>query len=390
MKITNVEAYPLRAPRPESGKEMPDHFLPYWRHLKSAGIRDYYVACFVKVFTDDGLVGVGECTVREAPEAHAKIIEKLLKPILIGHDPFDRQVLWERMLASLRTRGHTEGFFVEAISGVDIALWDLIGKKLALPIHKLLGGAHDNKVKAYASSLYFGKPEEVGAEARRLVEQGHDQMKLKIGMSSAGLGRDADVANVKAIRAAVGDDVDIMVDANSAFSVRSAIAVGRKLERYEVFWFEEPVPPDDLDGYIHVSAALDVPVCGSESLFARYNFRDLIVKHAVDIVQPNIARCGGISECQKIAAMAEAHNMPFTSHIGLSGAGCRAATLQFVATLPREIFLTYEYMYRPSVIGSQILSESLEKFENGYLELPTKPGLGIELNDDVLKRFLAA
>ncbi len=384
MKITNIEAYPLRTPRPETGKATPDSFLPYWTHLAKAGIRSYYVTCFVKVITDEGLEGIGECTVREAPEAHAEIIERLLKPIVIGNDPFDRQVLWERMLATLRTRGHSEGFFLEAISGIDLALWDLTGKKLGLAVHKLLGGAHEDRVKAYASSIFFGKPEDVADEARRLAEQGHDQMKLKIGMSSAGLGRGADIANVKAIRDAVGYDVDLMVDANSAFSARTAIYMGRKLEHYEAYWFEEPVPPDDLDGYIQVSHALDIPVSGSESLFGRYNFRDLIVKHAVDIVQPDIGRCGGISECQKIAAMAEAYDISFTPHIGFSGGGVRAATLQFVSTLPREIFLTYEYMYRPSVIGNEVLKEPLERFHKGYLELPTKPGLGIELNEQVL------
>ena len=383
MKITAVETYPLRIPRPEAGNKVPDTFLPYWPHITKAGIRDY-VTCFVKVSTDEGLEGVGECTVRAAPEAHAEIIRKIFRPIVIGNDAIDRQVLWDRMFASLRTRGHREGFFVEAMSGIDLALWDLIGKKLGLPVHKLLGGEHENKIKAYASSIFFGKPEDVATEAQRLVEQGHDQMKLKIGMSSVGLGRGSDIANVKAIRDAVGYEVDLMVDANSAFSVHSAISMGRKLEHYEVYWFEEPVPPDDLDGYIRVSHALDVPISGSESLFARYNFRDLIVKHAVDIVQPDIGRCGGISECQKIAAMAESYDTPIAPHTGLSGAGVRAATLQFVSTLPREIFLTYEYMYRPTVIGNQILKEPLERFHKGYLELPTKPGLGIELSEQVL------
>jgi L-alanine-DL-glutamate epimerase-like enolase superfamily enzyme len=384
MKITNIETYVLRTPRPETGKVTADSFLPYWTHLTKAGIRSYYVTCFVKVITGEGLEGIGECTVREAPEAHAEIIERLLKPIIVGSDPSDHQVLWDRMFASLRTRGHSEGFFLEAISGVDLALWDLTGKKLGLPVHKLLGGAHEDKVKAYASSIFFGKPEDVADEARRLVEKGHDQMKLKIGMSSTGPGRGADVANVKAIRDAIGYDIDLMVDANSAFSASSAIRIGRKLEHYEVYWFEEPVPPDDLDGYIRVSHALDIPVSGSESLFGRYNFRDLIVKQAVDIVQPDIGRCGGISECQKIAAMAEAYDLPFTPHVGFSGGGVRAATLQFVSTLPREIFLTYEYMYRPSVIGNEVLKEPLERFHKGYLELPTKPGLGIELNEQAL------
>lgn len=382
MKVKDVRAIPLRAPRPEAGRESPDHFLPYWESLSKAGVRSHYVSCFVEVQTDEGITGIGECTVREVPEAHAAIIEKLLKPIVLGEDPFDVEVLWERMFAALRTRGHSEGYFVEAISGVDIALWDIMGKATKLPVHKLLGGAHSDRVKAYASSIFFGKPENVAREAKTLVENGHDQMKLKIGLG------DADIENVKAIRDAVGNDVDLMVDANSAFNRQSAIAMGRKLERYEVLWFEEPVPPDDIDGYVEVSRALDIPICGSESLFGRYNYRDLISKRAVDIVQPNIARCGGITECRKIAAIAEAFNTPFTPHNGLSGAGCRAATLQFVVTLPRELFLTYEFMYRPTALGNEVLKEPLEKFKDGYLELPKKPGLGIELNRQVVSKYV--
>ncbi len=382
MKIKDVKALPLRAPRPEAGRESPDHFLPYWESLSKAGVRSHYVSCFVQITTDEGITGIGECTVREVPEAHAAIIEKLLKPIVRGEDPFSVEVLWERMFAALRTRGHSEGYFVEAISGVDIALWDIMGKATNLPVHKLLGGAHSDKVKAYASSIFFGKPENVAKEARALVANGHDQMKLKIGLG------EPDIENVKAIRDAVGYDVDLMVDANSAFNRQSAIRIGRKLERYEVFWFEEPVPPDDIEGYIEVSRALDIPICGSESLFGRYNYRDLISKKAVDFVQPNIARCGGITECRKIAAIAEAFNTPFTPHNGLSGAGCRAATLQFVSTLPRELFLTYEFMYRPTGLGNEILKKPLEKFKNGYLELPKKPGLGIELSDTVISKYL--
>lgn len=387
MKIIDIITHPLLAPRPEAGKETPDHFLPYWTKLSKSGVRAYHIACFVKVVTDENIVGIGECTVRQVPESHASIIENLLKPIIIGEDPFDVEVLWEQMFSSLRTRGHSEGFFLEAISGVDIALWDIIGKATSKPVHKLMGGAHSGLVKAYASSIYFGTPEEVASEARRLTESGHDQMKLKVGMSRMGMGRDADIMNVKAIRDAVGYEVDLMVDANSAFTPASAVAFGRKLEHYEVSWFEEPVPPDDMEGYIEVARSLDVPVCGSESLFGRYNYRDLISKRAVDIAQPNVARCGGLSEAKKIAAIAEAYDTPMTFHIGLSGAGCRAASLQLAATLPRELFLTYEYMYRPSVIGNEVLQDPVEKFKSGYVELPTKSGLGIDLRDEVLEKY---
>lgn len=378
MKIVDVKAYPLLAPR----EEVISGYLPYSETL-SKTVRRAYASCFVKVLTDEEVAGVGESIVREVPEATAAIVERLLKPIVVGSDPFDVEVLWERMFNALRTRGHSRGYFVEAISGVDCALWDTMGKALRLPVHKLLGGAHEDRVKAYASSILFGSTTEVAEKARELVEKGHDQMKLKVGMEP-----ERDVENVQALRDAVGYGVDLMVDANSGYNAHTAIRVGRKFERYECYWLEEPVPPDDLGGYVEVSRALDMPVCGSESLFGRYDYRELIAKRAVDIVQPDIARSGGISECRKIAAMAEAFNKPYTPHVGLSGAGCRAATLQFVATLPREIFLTYEYMFMPNPLAEEVLAEPIENFKDGYVELPKRPGLCLELKEEAMSKYL--
>lgn len=140
-------------------------------------------------------------------------------------------------------------------------------------------------------------------------------------------------------------------------------------------------------GTFRSQRALDIPICGSESMFGGYDYRDLITQRAVDIVQPDVARSGGISECRKIAAMAEAFDIPCTAHVGLSGAGCRAATLQFVATLPKDIFLKYEYMFRPNPFASEICMHPVERFDKGYVELPTEPGLGFQLNSEIMKRY---
>ncbi|MEM2122527.1 MAG: mandelate racemase/muconate lactonizing enzyme family protein [Candidatus Bathyarchaeia archaeon] len=390
MRIAEVRAYPLA--EGASPREKPWMYTPYWRSLLQArawGQRGISM-CLVEVTTDDGIRGYGESIVREVPGATALIVNELLRPILLGCDPFDVEVLWERMFHTLRTRGHHKGFLVEALSGHDCALWDILGKAVGKPVYKLIGGLERDRVKAYASSIPYGRPEEVSGVDLRLVEEGHDQLKLKVGMGPAGLGWRSDEWNIKALREAVGYDVDLIVDANSAFTYRQALRLGRILERYEVLFFEEPVPPDNLEGYIRLTDTLDVPICGGESHYLKYDFRDLISRHAVDVINPDLARIGGLTEAKKIMAMAEAYEVEVAPHIGLSGAGCRAATLQLCASLPERLFLAYEYMYRgrehPLVSG--ILKEELEEFDKGYVKVPDRPGLGLAIDFDAVQRYL--
>jgi D-arabinonate dehydratase/D-galactarolactone cycloisomerase len=373
MKIKGVRAIPLTVSR----KRKRTQYAPLAGELP---ILSAVHGCFVEVETDDGMVGTGECTVREVPDAHAAIINTLLKPILVGQNPSDVEVLWTKMFNTLRTRGHNAGVFLESISGADCALWDLLGKIERKPVYRLLGGRFRGRLKAYASSILFG--EDAPSLARRLVELGHDQIKLKIG-----LGYEKDVANIKGIRDSIGYKVEVMVDANSAYSTQEAIRMGRQLERYEIKWFEEPVPPDNLDGYVEVSRSLDVPVAAGESHFGKYAFLDLLKRRAVDIIQPNVGRSGGITEVRKIMAMAEAFNVPYASHTGLSGIGCRAATIQLASTVPDDLFLTYEYGVFPHPFGNYILKRPLEKFSDGYVEVPTEPGVGIELNETAVELY---
>ena len=394
MKIVDVRAYPLAAPRPGVSADKPDHYLPYWKELSAAGVRSNYYSCIVEIKTDEDVVGYGESLAREVPEAHALIIEKLLKKIILGRDPTSIEELWEIMFASLKTRGHFAGYFVEALSGVDIALWDIVGKLRNTPVYKLLGGPTRNKIKAYASSVYWHylaktAPEDVAKEVKKLVEAGHDQVKIKIGMDKMGAPKGTDIEVIKAVRDAVGSDVDIMVDANSAYSLEEAIDLGRALEKYEVLWFEEPLAPYDWEGYVKLAKTLDIQVAGGESLFSRYTYRDFITKGGFDIAQPDVSRCGGITEFMKIAALCKASEVKLAPHIGLSGLGTRAAALHVSATLPRDIFVGYEYMYEqdnPLVNG--LTTESVEKFKDGYLQLPEGPGLGIKLNTESIKNFV--
>lgn len=381
MKIVDVKAYPVYA----EARTAISGYLPYQDELAKA-VRRGYAACFVKVTTDEGSFGFGESLVREVPQATSQVVEGLLKKIVVGKDPEDIEVLWEEMFSTLKTRGHTKGYFIEALSGIDIALWDLKGKLMNRPVHRLLGGRFQNRLKAYASSIVFGKPETMAERAREWVEEGHDQIKVKVGM-----GVEQDRENLKAIRKAVGGDVELMVDANSAYNFTQALKLGRTLESLDVIWFEEPVPPYDLEGYRQLKKKLNIPICAGESHFTRYDFRDLIVSESIDIVQPDIARAGGITECVKIANLARTFNIQYTPHIGLSGAGCRAASIHLSASLPKETFATYEIYdikESPNPFAEEICRHPIERFSEGYIEVDDRIGLGLDIDEGKLESYL--
>lgn len=347
-------------------------------------------AMLVEILTDDGIVGWGECY---GPAAVCRsIVESLLKPRLIGRDPFDVEVLWEELYNRVKDYGLT-GLTISGISGVDIALWDIIGKACGKPIHKLIGGAFRTEVQAYATGGYFYEMNNVVEDAVREtaghVAEGFRAVKIKIGLGDVA----RDVARVAAVREAIGPDVRLMVDANHCFSVPVAIRLGRRLEELNVEWFEEPISPEDLDGYVEVSRALDMAVAGGENEFTRYAFRDIVARKAMDIIQPDVCAAGGITECKKIAALASAHGVECVPHAWGSAIGL-AATLQFLAALPDM---------PPSLVPMPPMLE-FEQTENpfrdhlaaapivqigGMVAIPDGPGLGIEIDRAVIKRFAA-
>ncbi|MEM3022765.1 MAG: mandelate racemase/muconate lactonizing enzyme family protein [Candidatus Bathyarchaeia archaeon] len=336
-------------------------------------------ATLVEIQTDAGLVGVGECLTRFAPEAIRAIIGSL-KSTLIGSDPTDIEALWIKMYSLMRDRGHSKGFMVEAISGIDVALWDILGKELKVPVYKLLGGRLRDKIESYATAIMLGGEEEMREQALKFLEEGFKAMKLKIGQ-----GLMEDMKSVRIVKDTVGDDVKLMVDANCAYSVPTAIKLGRFLEREEIYWFEEPIPPENLEGYVEISRALDIPVAAGESEFTRYGFRDLITKRAVDIIQPDVCRAGGFSEVKRIVAMASAYDLAYAPHTGVSSAVCLAATLHLAASAPE--FLIFEYERLPNPLREELLKEPVDKFENGYLEIPKGSGLGVELEERAIRKY---
>ncbi|MCX8186717.1 MAG: mandelate racemase/muconate lactonizing enzyme family protein [Sulfolobales archaeon] len=392
--IKYVKAYPLVAERPGLSTDKPDHYLPYWKELSAAGVRGKYYMVLVEVGTDDGFVGWGEALVREVPTAHEEIIEKLLSRVIVGHDPLAIEELWQRMFASLKTRGHFGGYFVEALSGVDIALWDLVGKLLKLPVHKLLRGPTSDRIKAYASSIYWHymdklSPDAVAKEVMKLRNDGFEQVKIKIGMEKIASGGPTVKDVLKAVRDVAGYDVGIMVDANSAYNVNEAIRVGRVLERYEVIWFEEPLPPNNVEGYSELRRKLDVMIAGGESLFTKFQFMEYVRRKALDVLQPDIARVGGITEFMKVVAIAEAEGLLIAPHVGLSGPGCRAASIQVSASVPREVFLSYEYMYKgDNALAKELPTHPVETTSKGYIEVCKQPGLCFEPSKDAISKFL--
>ncbi len=348
-------------------------------------------SCIVEIETTDGIVGWGECY---GPSAVAKAyIETQFAPRIIGRDAFDVEVIWEDLYNRIKDYGG-RGMATSALSGIDIALWDIVGKSCGKPIHKLIGGAYRTEVTAYATGLYFidmdRLVEEAVEEANEFAANGFVAIKMKIGLGSPKL----DIERVAAVRKAIGDDVRLMVDANHCFTVPQAIRIGRELEKLNVEWFEEPISPEDIDGYVEVTRSLDMAVAGGENEFTRWGFRDLVVRKAMDIIQPDVCAAGGISECRKIATLASAHGVECIPHAWGSAIGL-AATLHFLAALPDQ---------PPSFKPMPPLLE-LEQCENpfrdllsvepilqkaGKVQIPTGAGLGIEINRSVLDRYRVA
>jgi D-arabinonate dehydratase/D-galactarolactone cycloisomerase len=347
-----------------------------------------YRACLVRVHTDEGAVGIGECMVRLTPEATGAIVRELGE-VVVGLDPVHTGVAWELMFSVMMNRGHLKGFFMEALSGIDIALWDLKGKALDRPVYELLGGAQRDRIWSYASSLRFRGLETTVQEAKEFVEAGYNAMKLKIGSDKHR--PDADIELATAVREAVGPEVFLSADANCGFERPAAMKVARALQELDYAWFEEPIPPDDHAGYAEMAKALDMPIAGGETEFTRFGFRQLFTAGALDIVQPNISRAGGFTECMRTAALAEAFHVPYAPHTGSTTSVCHAAEIHLSAALPN--FLIYEDMQADwsktegNPLREGLLKVPVEVRNGSYLELPKGPGLGIELNEDVVERY---
>lgn len=343
-----------------------------------------------RISTDSGYEGWGEAF---GPALiHKSTIDSAYAPIVIGRNPFETEVIWDSLYNKLRDHGQ-KGLAVEAISAVDIALWDLKGKIANLPVWALMGGKQRDRVMAYATGLYRrGCKDEIKLlveEAASYIERGFRAMKLKIGF-----GRDYDLAAVKAVRAEIGDDIELKVDANHGYNASSAIDLGRRLEEYNIGWFEEPVPPEDVEGYVEVKNALSILVAGGEAEFTRHGFHRLFRARAVDIAQPDCTVTGGISEFQKIVTLATVHNIQCYPHVWGSavalhtGLHCALTLPEFPPRLyPSDVRLEFDQttnVFRDKLAGAPL------PMEDGFISAPTRPGLGLEVDTDLVERYRIA
>jgi len=339
----------------------------------------------LRLRTDDGLEGWGEAFGPAFP--HKATIDSLYGPYLLGLDPFDSDAIWTGLYNMLRDHGQ-KGLAVEALSAVDIALWDLKGKCVGLPTYKLMGGSHRKRVLPYATGMYRRREdgvESVVAEARSYVEAGFKGIKIK-----TGFGFDYDVETVAALRNEVGPEIMLMVDANHAYNASTAITIGRAIEKYDLSWFEEPVPPEDIDGYREVRAALDIPIAGGEAEFTRYGFYRLLHERAVDIVQPDCGVTGGISEFLKIATLASVHNIQCYPHVWGSaiavntGIQCCFALPDFPPSLnPGPALL--ELDRTPNIFREKLNRREIERDDDGMILPPTAPGIGVDVDMNLIE-----
>jgi len=336
-------------------------------------------ASITEVTTDEGIKGfwIG---------GNKEIIERRIRPKILGEDPLNIERIWMKMYMGGTRKPVAKGDYIVAMSRVDNALWDLAGKILDQPVYKLLGG-YTNRVRVYAAGGYYaeGKTiEDLVKEMESNVAEGFTAVKMKVGGWRFGIKMETDVQRVSAVREAIGDEIDLMVDANNAWNAYEAKRFAKLIEPYHPFWFEEPVHPDDIEGSLEVKASTFIPIASGENEFAHYGFRDLISKRAVDIVQadPNIA--GGLTEIRKIAAMADAYHIHFAPHGGhIIGSHAVAA---FPNGLIVECYASKASPYRDPDPPPRLYNDPLE-VKNGWIEIPDKPGFGMEIDEKIAEKY---
>ena len=378
MKITDVEVAYLKIPSIA---------------MMANGTQD---AAVVLVHTDEGITGLGEAesapsvvkAIVEAPRSHSVMVG--LREVLVGENPLEIERLWRKMYESTIYFGR-RGAVIHAISGVDIALWDLKGKVLGRPLCDLLGGTTDAKVRAYASGLFGRSPAETGEKAARFKEAGFTA--FKFGWEDFGRSAASDRAHVAAVREAVGPDAPIMCDVGWArdsggaiWDATTALSRTQMLAEYDVYWLEEPLPPDDLDGYRRLCDASPIRIAAGEEEATVHGFRDLIERGHLHVVQPDVARAGGVTETMRIAAFAYAHNVPCVPHhysTGILG----AVSVHVNASIPNRLFQETPAPGEGSALNTDLVVPAVKLDADGCIVIPPGPGLGIELDQEVFSRY---
>ena len=373
MKITKVETFVLSNELKES------FFFSQWAYSERR-------ICVVKITTDEGIFGWGE------GYGPADVIQagiKLLAPLLTDKNPIENETLWFEMYRKTLDFAR-RGILCASISAIDLALWDIKGKALNLPVSVLMGGQHRKQVMPYATGLYFSETDQLAKklaeEAKVYAAQGFKAIKMKVGHSIK-----ADVEHVKAVRKAIGDDVRLMIDANHAYSLREAIELCRLVEPFNIGWFEEPVSPEFYHQYRDLRGKTSIPIAGGECEYLRYGFQHLLKNECVDILQVDICGAGGLTEAKRIATLASTYGVEVIPHVWGTGIAFHAA-LHFIANLepipgrllPPDFFIEYD---RTENGIRESLTLPAISMQNGRIEIPQKPGLGIEIDEEALRHY---
>ena len=379
MKITSIKVHVLQSPLSQ-----PFAFSQGWVHRRSATL--------VEVSTDTGITGWGEAFAQglEPPQIAATVIEHALAPLVLDSDPLATEVLWHRMYHQSRDYGR-KGSVIAGISAIDTALWDIAGQHYGVPVYQLLGGAFRTRVQPYATGFYRisgqGESARLADEALAHHAAGFRLMKVKLGY-----GVDDDKAVLTAIAKAVqGLGVTLMVDTNHAYGRAEALRLGYFMDDLDLRWYEEPVTPEDIDGYCELRSKLRTPIAGGENEHTLFGFRELLGRHAVDVAQPDLGSCGGITAARHIVALAQANGIEVNPHVWGS-AIAQAASLQVIAALPvahhsvfaREPVLEYDRSLHP--FRRELTTEPIE-LEDGLVSIPQKPGLGITVRRETIERY---
>lgn len=371
MNITKVEAIPLFAAFADALDAVPPELSQPAFNMRSNPLLGQG-AVIVRIETDEGLVGIGEAMGRPGPRGTAAHINEVLAPMLLNADPRHHQALWTAMNEQMR-------FAPMGISGVDMALWDLRGQIYGDSLPNLLGGPARETVDCYASPIpYLAAPDASAEKAREFLRQGFRAVKLKIGRGIA-----TDIVHVEAVREAIGSDAKLLVDANGAYTVSDSIALAKDLVRLAVYWLEEPVHPEYPDDLARIRRRVDLPVVSGEWLGSWVQFRDLLKAEAVDVIMPNITRCGGITGMMKIADMASLENVTVAPHGVGAGIGIIAA-IAACAVMPN--FLIYEYNQLFNPLRHSVMRETIH-LEDGRLRPNEGQGLSLTIDESTIARY---
>jgi len=367
--ITDVRAY-----------VMSTRVDPPWKI--ATALYDQMFAVFVEVELASGAVGWGEILVRLAPGSPKAVVEEYFRPLLLGRDARQVQRIWDEMYWMFRTRGHSRGILVEAMSGVDIAIWDALGQVEGRSISDLLLGYGRTEIPCYASSIMVIDKDATAREVDRLLDDQYRAIKVKVGQDVR-----YDAERIELTRRLVGDGIEIMIDVNGNFDLAQATDFCRRVRDFDVSWVEEPLLPDDLTGYRRLASSVpDVPLAAGEAEFTTAGYREFTEDRLLVAWQPDVARAGGVTGMMRIAALAQAYDTPLAPHVGASAGICAAAAVQVSAAVPN--LRIYEHMYMEHDLQDVFL-EGRIRAQDSTIAVPQGPGLGLTVDRDKIERMKA-